>query len=96
MTDAPERIFVFMSTAFSTAFRSHSTQAEYTRTDLIPEMLAEAEQRGRVAEREACAKVAHAYMISQGFYDCHRQSETIAAAIRARANLTDVAKEGGE
>lgn len=53
---APERIYVIPSLAVKCAERYHAIQAEYTRSDLIPDMLAEAEERGRKAEREAISK----------------------------------------
>ena len=46
-------------------------------------LLAEAEERGRKAEREACAKVAMDYRVPIGF-GCTKAAVEVAAAIRAR------------
>jgi hypothetical protein len=58
MTDAPERIYIDGGPRGRWMHRHErmpDTQHEYIRADLIPAMLAEAEQRGREAEREAIA-----------------------------------------
>lgn len=64
-----------------------AAQSDYARriaAALDPDAVAKMVQDAVKAEREACEVVAYNYMISQGFYDCHKQAETISAAIRAR------------
>lgn len=62
---------------------------EYTRSDLIPAMLAAAEARGAAREREACATVADRlrenWLCANGFEGFATGAKNIAAAIRARS-----------
>jgi len=63
------------------------TCTKYTRTDLVDAMIAEAEQRGREAEREECARVADLFQQRSGVIGAALDSNRagrIAAAIRAR------------
>ena len=65
-----------------------AAQADYTArilaaldADAVAALIAEAEERGRKAEREACAKVAMDYPVPIG---CTKAAVEVAAAIRAR------------
>lgn len=118
MTDVPERIYCRIDANLTdtgeflgTCWRdTDPLSTEYTRADLIPAMMAAAEQRGREAEREEIAKAADDLalaatvaltLLQDGEHGAKvgasvliKRFAEFAAAIRARANLPEAQQEG--